>query len=148
MKLGYNFDEIPYLQPDAVALIVEDVIRRPSRGIPQQWKISPRQYEVLSDDVRIVSHQEAEELLETANKKQRKKTAVGEPRKTPVEDHNSDIDNDDRDAAYGSRPSRAEKQTTGKITEMRDTGVNNERRKKAPWRRRTTHARPYWAGRK
>jgi hypothetical protein len=34
MKLGYNLDEIPYLQPDTLALIVEDEIRRPSRGIP------------------------------------------------------------------------------------------------------------------
>jgi hypothetical protein len=41
IKLGYNFDKIPYLQPsDTMALIVEDKIHRPSPGIPQQWKIS------------------------------------------------------------------------------------------------------------
>jgi hypothetical protein len=115
-KLGYNVNEIPYLQPDALALIVEDEIRRPSRGIPQQWKISQSQYEVLSDDVRIVPQDQAEELLETANKKQRGKTAVGEARKTLVEDHSSDIDDDDddekekdRDAAYGSGRPHAER---------------------------------------
>jgi hypothetical protein len=108
-KLGYNFNEIPYLQPDALALIVADEILRPSRGIPQQWKISESQYEVLSDDVRIVPRQEAEELLKTANKKKRGKPAVGEARKTPVEDRSSDIDDVNGDAGYGSRRSRAEK---------------------------------------
>lgn len=67
--LGYNITEIPYLQPDALALIVEDEIRKPTRGIPQQWQISQSQYEVLSDDIRVVPRIEAAEIIDSINKK-------------------------------------------------------------------------------
>lgn len=70
-NLGYNIGEIPYLQPDALALIVEEEIHKPSRGIPQQWQISQSQYEVLSDDIRVVPQEEAEELLQAATEKKR-----------------------------------------------------------------------------
>ena len=67
--LGYNITEIPYLQPDALALIVEDEIRKPTRGIPQQWQISQSQYEVLSGDIRIVPRIEAVEIIDSTNEK-------------------------------------------------------------------------------
>lgn len=65
--LGYNASEIRYLQPDALALILKDEIRKPIHGTPQQWQISQSQYEFLSDDIRIVPQELARELQEAAN---------------------------------------------------------------------------------
>jgi len=128
--LGYNESEIPYLQPDALALIIEDEIRKPSRGIPQQWQISQSQYEVLSDDVRIVPHEEAKELLEAGNGK--KRSASKEPQystrlKNDPSGHNENgnysksAHGDKKPFSEGTRPERAERQgsTTSTVKERR-----------------------------
>jgi hypothetical protein len=65
-ELGYDKEEIPYIQPDALDLIVSDGIRKPLRGVPLQWKISQSQYEVLSEDVRIVTSDQAQLLMTSA----------------------------------------------------------------------------------
>jgi hypothetical protein len=62
-KLGYTEDEVSFLQSDVLSLILEDQIRKPKRGVPQQWKMSPSQKKILPDDVRIVSKEEAKEIL-------------------------------------------------------------------------------------
>jgi hypothetical protein len=65
-RLGYTSDEIAYLQPDALSLILEDEIAKPRRGVPPQWKVSPSQKRVLEDDVRIVTKERAKEILESS----------------------------------------------------------------------------------
>lgn len=67
-ELEYDKDEIPYMQPDALDLIIRDGIRKPLRGVPQQWKISQNQYEYLGDDVRIVTSEQARVLMEAKDK--------------------------------------------------------------------------------
>ena len=91
-NLGYSVSEIPYLQPDALALIVEDEIRKPSRGIPQQWQISQSQYEVLSDDVRVVPQEKAEELLVAVNGK---KQSASKEMEYPFNRNKPDSDDDE-----------------------------------------------------
>lgn len=65
-RLGYTSDEIAFLQPDALSLILEDEIAKPRRGVPPQWKVSPSQKRVLEDDVRIVTKERAKEILESS----------------------------------------------------------------------------------
>lgn len=63
-RLGYTSEEVSFMQPDALSLILEDEIVKPRRGVPQQWKVSPSQKRVLQDDVRIVTKYHAEEILD------------------------------------------------------------------------------------
>ena len=82
-SLGYTIEEIPYLQIDVLSLIVQDSIERPRRGIPPQWKISASQYQVLQDDIRIMSNIAAEDLLETSRTSRR--TVIPKPVETVVQ---------------------------------------------------------------
>jgi hypothetical protein len=63
-RLGYTSEEVSFLQPDALSLILEDEIAKPRRGVPQQWKVSPSQKRVLQDDVRIVTKYNAKQILD------------------------------------------------------------------------------------
>lgn len=74
-RLGYARDEVPYLQPDALSLILEDEIAKPRRGIPLQWKVSPSQKKILKDDIRIVTKDEAREILESASKNKKQQVS-------------------------------------------------------------------------
>jgi hypothetical protein len=126
-NLGYTVNEIPYLQPDALALIVEDGIKKPARGIPQQWQISESQYEVLSDDVRIVPQEEAKELLEVTNGK--KQNAREEKHRTPRSKMDAEVDN--MDIGSGARQVLREKKHPARSEQERSpTSTARESRRR------------------
>ena len=48
--LGYTTEEILSLDPDALSLIVEDTLRRPSTGVPTSWKNDKNLIKIESSD--------------------------------------------------------------------------------------------------
>jgi hypothetical protein len=114
-SLGYTVDEIPYLQLDVLSLIIEDSIEKPTRGIPPQWKISPSQYKVLMDDVRIMPSTAAKALLEQSRKKPRtvaqndvilSEEEQGPPRETPRRRRHQVSGEEEEDASARRRQQR------------------------------------------
>jgi hypothetical protein len=73
-NLGYRIYEIPLLQADALAVIVNDDLPRPRIGIPPQWKIDKGQE---NQDIQIVnSLREAQTLVEADQVAQRRRRTV------------------------------------------------------------------------
>lgn len=113
-SLGYTIEEIPFLQIDVLSLIVQDSIERPKRGIPPQWKISISQYQVLQDDIRIMSNTAAEDLLEASRTSRR--AAAPKPVETVVQ--------------------------TPPVKETRDSPRYSTERSRRPTREESTQRRP------
>lgn len=64
-ELGYDLQvDIPVLKADVIAMIIEDKMQKPVRGIPLYWKITPDQNHASEGGVQIVSKDEAEQLLQ------------------------------------------------------------------------------------
>jgi hypothetical protein len=82
-RLGYVAEEVLFLQPDALSLILDDKIAKPRRGVPQQWKVSPSQKKVLQDDVRIMTKDQAKEILESSKSKKQPQRTLERDQEVP-----------------------------------------------------------------
>lgn len=63
-KLGYDVQlDIPVLKADVMALIIENNMQKPARGIPSHWKVTRNQKNMPENSVQLVSVEEAEQML-------------------------------------------------------------------------------------
>eukprot|EP00547_Thalassionema_nitzschioides_P009080 CAMPEP_0194225582 /NCGR_PEP_ID=MMETSP0156-20130528/39939_1 /TAXON_ID=33649 /ORGANISM="Thalassionema nitzschioides, Strain L26-B" /LENGTH=508 /DNA_ID=CAMNT_0038957593 /DNA_START=210 /DNA_END=1736 /DNA_ORIENTATION=+ len=70
-KLGYDVQvDIPVLKADVMALIIENSMQKPARGIPSHWKITRNEKNLLKDSVRVVSVEESKQILKLEAERQ------------------------------------------------------------------------------
>ena len=80
LALGYRTEEIKALQADALAVIVNDEIKRPRVGVPPQWRIPSNAPD--RQRVRLVDNAEqAQQLVESDQVERQRKRAAKEPTK-------------------------------------------------------------------
>jgi len=123
LDLGYNQSEIPYLQPDALELIIEEQISKPRIGIPPQWKITESQYKALPDDVRIIPQSEVVRIEEEQKYKRN--------RSDPSNDRNRPQGKDSKAMSESDRKfEKLEKETRGPRKQPRpESKVSNEKKR-------------------
>jgi hypothetical protein len=127
LALGYRTEEIRALQADALAVIVNDEIKRPRVGVPPQWKISSnapdRQRVQLVDNA-----EQAQGLVDSDQVERQRKRAATEPTKVrrpgPTQPSSSNDDTRGRDPPQASSENRPN-----------TTGARERRPETAPRRR-------------
>jgi len=64
-KLGYDAQEIRFINCDVLSVLIEDKINKPRRGIPSRWKVKVDKKNSMKGAPRVVSFQEFRQFLQT-----------------------------------------------------------------------------------
>ena len=134
-RLGYTSDDVAFLQPDALSLILQDEIVKPRRGVPQQWKVSPSQKKVLYDDVRIVSKEQAKEIMESlhARKSQSKHVddrEISDTKQRPRSQQESKIKSEQRRQAQSRTENEEDVDQPARPGRQRPQGQRTQQRRR------------------
>ena len=121
ISLGYTEDAITALIPDTLELIAAENIKIPSSGIPSRWKRKESSQAI----VKVVSADEAEALLTSAEPKETSKETAG------AEAKNSKSTRESKGMEEKGFPSRSERSNT-RGQRYLEKGSSSRRERKEP----------------